>query len=44
MVDDYRILTDEGNQTALLKEITKLGYLRDDCHAEWELLDVSSFA
>lgn len=41
---DGRTLRDEGSQTALHKQITKPGYLRDDCNDEWELLDASCFA
>lgn len=41
---DWRTLRDEGSQTALHKQITKLGYLNDDCNDEWELLDASCFA
>lgn len=34
----------DGDQTALHKQITKLGCLNDDRDDEWELLDASSFA
>ena len=41
---DWSMLRDEDNQMALHKQITKLGYLSDDCSDVWELLDAPSFA